>query len=176
MKKRNIIIIAALLVIALVAVVLFVGGGKTQRPSESAEKLDAAQTEVTPEETMPEPGTVYLDEDKEISATLGVAKGDGAPVEDEEPEDTAPAPTPSATPAPSPSPTEPQSQGPVTPALTEYEVFYALSPEQKDAFLNSFESYEAFYEWLIAAQAEYAAVHPEIEIGPGGTIDLSQLP
>lgn len=67
-------------------------------------------------------------------------------------------------------PAEPQTE----PGKMTYETFYALSPEQKDEYLNSFESYGDFFLWLIAAQEEFRQEHPEIEIGPDGTIDLSK--
>lgn len=56
-----------------------------------------------------------------------------------------------------------------------YAEFHALSPEQKDEFLHSFEDYEAFYNWYVAAQAAFVKEHPDIEIGPDGSIDLSEL-
>ena len=86
-----------------------------------------------------------------------------------------PSPSPSPSPSPVPSPSPSPSAEPQPPAKCSYEVFYALSPEEKDAFLESFESYQAFYEWLIAAQAEFKQLHPDIEIGPGSSIDLSEL-
>lgn len=56
-----------------------------------------------------------------------------------------------------------------------WEEFYALSAEQKDAYLNSFGDYEKFYNWMKKAQAEFKTDHPDIEIGADGSIDLSKL-
>lgn len=59
---------------------------------------------------------------------------------------------------------------------TAYGIFLELSPEEKDAFINSFGSMEAFYEWLVPAQAEYKNRQSEtIEIGSGSALDLSKL-
>ena len=106
------------------------------------------------------------------SAAAPAASEPSAPLP--EPEDAPPSPKPEE-PAPYPTPTEEPGAVPEEPGKTGYEEFYALTPEQKDAFLNSFESYEAFFEWLTAAQSEFAQAHPDFEIGPGGMIDLSQF-
>lgn len=57
-------------------------------------------------------------------------------------------------------------------AWTAWDAFLALSPEEQDAFMKSFENPEAFTEWMLAAQAEWAAAHPMEEIGPGDVIDF----
>jgi len=57
-----------------------------------------------------------------------------------------------------------------------WEEFQELLPEAKDAYLHTFKDYEAFYEWMIAAQAEAAKSSSEmIEIGEDGKIDLEKL-
>ena len=50
----------------------------------------------------------------------------------------------------------------------------SLTPEQKDAYKDSFVSLDAFYNWLVAAQEEYNNQPSDvILIGPGDVIDLS---
>lgn len=56
-----------------------------------------------------------------------------------------------------------------------WEEYQALSNLEKDEYLHSFGDYEKFYEWMIAAQETFTKEHPEIEIGPDGTIDISKL-
>lgn len=80
-----------------------------------------------------------------------------------------------------PSDTKPDSK-PDTPTDTpdasqdlKWEEFYALSPEQKDAYLDSFDDYEKFFSWMTKAQERFKTEHPEAEIGPDGSIDLSKL-
>ena len=57
---------------------------------------------------------------------------------------------------------------------TEYDEFLSKSPEEQDEFMKSFESPEAFTEWLLNAQREWAEAHQAEEIGPGGVIDLGK--
>ena len=56
-----------------------------------------------------------------------------------------------------------------------WEEYYALSPEQRDAYIDSFGDDEKFYNWMKKAQAEFKTDHPDIEIGADGSIDLSKL-
>ena len=57
---------------------------------------------------------------------------------------------------------------------TEYDEFLSKSPEEQDEFMRSFEGPEAFTEWLLNAQKEWAKAHQAEEIGPGGVIDLGR--
>ena len=57
---------------------------------------------------------------------------------------------------------------------TEYDEFLSKSPEEQDEFMRSFEGPEAFTEWLLNAQKEWAEAHKAEEIGPGGVIDLGR--
>ena len=57
---------------------------------------------------------------------------------------------------------------------TEYDEFLSKSPEEQDEFMKSFENPEAFTEWLLNAQKEWAEAHQAEEIGPGGVIDLGK--
>lgn len=59
-------------------------------------------------------------------------------------------------------------------AFTEYDAFMAKSPSEQDAFMKSFGSTEAFTEWLVKAQKEWAEAHPAEEIGSDGVINLGQ--
>ena len=85
---------------------------------------------------------------------------------------TAPAPASEATPTPSAAPTASPTPVPGTSgAKTDYEVFLELSAADKDAFMNSFDSIEEFYDWLVAAQAAYSEAKEEpIMIGSDGKI------
>ena len=56
-----------------------------------------------------------------------------------------------------------------------WEEFYALSATQKDAYVESFDDYEKFFDWMVKAQEQFKTEHPTIEIGPDGSIDLSKL-
>lgn len=66
-------------------------------------------------------------------------------------------------------PTEDPNQG--SSNTTAYEEYIKMSGEQQLAFMQSFESPEAFFAWLNAAKAEYEAQNPGIDVDDGD-IDL----
>ena len=164
-------------------------GTTEEKKSDASEEEKSSGTEKPGEtekkepEPLPESGTAYIDKENDVSVTIGVAEGDSVLEEDEdEPEPTQTGEQPTSAEEPT-DPQEPEQGGetpsdpPVTPERTtlKYEEFYALSPEEKDAYLNSFGDYNAFFNWYVAAQEQFTKEHPDIEIGPGGTIDLSKL-
>lgn len=55
---------------------------------------------------------------------------------------------------------------------TEYEKLLEMSGEEQQAFMESFESLEAFFAWLEEAKAEYEAKNPGIEIGTDGIVAI----
>lgn len=79
-------------------------------------------------------------------------------------ETTAPATEPQET----TTPTNPSVQ------MTDYEWYNSLSGEEQMAFMESFDSVPAFFDWYNNAKAEHEALHPDIEIGDG-VIDLGGL-
>lgn len=170
MKKRSIIIIAVLVIAVIVAAVLIFAKPAAQ-PETADETGKQTDVEAKSTEPMPEPTTqtVIIDEDKKITAKLGVETVSDEPKDDKPSQE----PTSTSTPEVTPPPTE--IIIPDDPQMLSYEDFYALAPDKKDEFLHSFENYDLFYEWLVDAQAKFTKEHPDIEIGPNGSIDLSQL-
>lgn len=75
-----------------------------------------------------------------------------------------------------PAATEETTAKPTAPAVTvtEYEWYNALSGEEQMAFMETFDSMAAFFDWYNAAKAEYERLHPSIDIGDGN-IDLGDL-
>lgn len=67
-------------------------------------------------------------------------------------------------------PTEGGNQG--SAGKTAYEDYINMTGEQQLAFMQSFDSMEAFFAWLNAAKAEYEAQNPGTDVGDGN-IDLS---
>lgn len=57
---------------------------------------------------------------------------------------------------------------------TDYETYNAMSGEQQKAFMETFESVEAFFDWYNAAKEEYDAQHPDVEIGDDA-IDFGEI-
>ena len=147
MKKRNIIILIALLAVAVIVAVLLIG-----KPASTGEPAEQPAEQSQPEQQTQPAGE---------KTTPAANEKNETEEQDEKSEEPDPSPTPT-----------PWGE---EPAKTSYELFMDLSPELKDEFLHSFDDYDAFYDWLVAAQAEYSSLHPEIEIGADGVIDLSKL-
>ncbi len=55
-----------------------------------------------------------------------------------------------------------------------YEEFRALSPSQQQAYMESFDDIDAFFDWLNAAEEEYKKNNPSIEVD-GGVVDLEEI-
>lgn len=65
-------------------------------------------------------------------------------------------------------PTEPAAK------LTDYEWYNSLSGAEQKAFMETFDSIEAFFDWYNNAKAEYEAQKPGIDVGDG-VIDLEDF-
>lgn len=72
-----------------------------------------------------------------------------------------------------PATTEPSSGAEDSGEMT-YEKFQAMSPSEQQAFVNSFPSLDAFFEWYNAAKAKYEAEHPPIDVGDG-SFDMNDI-
>lgn len=78
-------------------------------------------------------------------------------------------------PAPTSAPAEsPENNAITAPSATAYEQYNAMSGDEQIAFMESFDSVDAFVAWYNAAQAEYNASRPAIEV-EGGVIDMSEI-
>ena len=82
-----------------------------------------------------------------------------------EPEETEPQQT-------QPNETEPVQEVPE--GEIDYEAFMALEPAAQRAYMESFESVDAFFKWYNAAKEAYEQAHPSIDVGDG-VIDLEDL-
>ena len=154
MKKRIAIICAVLLLIVLV-VFFATRRNDVKAPSPAEEPAPVAETEA--------PGS-----EEKISEAGGTGANTQIPPKGEPAEDAEPVSGTLGGDA---------SEGTivnVTPdvAWTEWDEFLAMTPEEQDAFMQSFESLEAFKDWMVAAQQEWAAAHPAEEIGPGDVIHI----
>jgi hypothetical protein len=50
-----------------------------------------------------------------------------------------------------------------------------MSPQEQQAFFESFESYEAFFAWLEEAKRVYEENQNRTEVGGDGSIDVGDL-
>lgn len=149
--------------------------------------LLGCRTTGTPEDTSTPDSQLSATEDNGVVITPdnGPQNLDTAPTVETVVDATASTdPTVNTTPATEPTeittpPTEPDStEDPTTPStddsnssITDYEAYHNMSGEEQKAFIDSFESIEAFFVWYNAAKAEYEAQNPGIDVGDG-EIDL----
>ena len=167
MKKRLI----ALLLAALMILSAGCMRKKNQNPTGPAVTEVTATEEIIPTETLHPALTDNIFDDE-----------NGNPIEEEtvaatesatEPAEETKAPTePAETTAPAAKSTEPaetEDNGEMT-----YEKFMALGAAEQQAYMNSAESIEAFFNWFDAAKKEYEESRNEIEIGDG-SFNLDEL-
>lgn len=189
MNKKTIALIAALAVLVLVVIL-----ASTSCQKESASTNETFETAQSLETTIPEtmgPGVAYNElGEPEFNTTEAQAETKAEEEDDEttepeetesdetEPEETNPSETepvetkPEETTAPVTEPeTEPQ---PTAKPMTDYERYLNMSGDEQTAFIESFDSVEAFFAWLNNAKAEHEAANPDIPIGDG-SIDLGEL-
>ena len=148
---------------------------ETQAPTEDPN----LETDVQPEgdETLPEGVDSFLgvEKDEEIGSIDGIGSGNsGGSSKPSKPEENKPAETtPPAKPSTG-SPTDPLSDNYDLTTLT-YEGYMAMTGEQQKAVIGWFASPDVFVKWCNAVEVQYKAEHPEIEIGPDGSVDAGNL-
>ncbi|MBQ8910594.1 MAG: hypothetical protein IJY91_06100 [Oscillospiraceae bacterium] len=79
------------------------------------------------------------------------------------------------------NPAEPESE-PAQPVQSEpeegemtYRKFHDMTPSQQQAYVESFESLDAFFLWYAEAQEQYEKENPPIIIDGNGEIDLGEI-
>lgn len=168
----------------------------TSEPAvESTMESVMESTAIIPEETVLGVADSIFDNDGNLDESGAVVTPD-APVKNEIPQQSEQVsetestksevkpsdntdPTTSTEPVSATSPTIPEDTKPtVTPGevqpLTEYEKYNAMSGEEQMAYMQSFDTIEAFFVWYNNAKAEYEALHPDIVIG-NDVIDAGDL-
>lgn len=176
MRKRYI------LLLALLTAAMLIGCGKEKDAKETTEAVGAVETT---EESIPGVEDSIFDQDFETTEATQAAQGDDAQQEtegsglqekdpdaedDDDQDDDKDADKETTAPTESTNATE----APVDPASMDYAKFQAMSPAEQQAFVESFESIDAFFEWYNAAKEAYEAANPPIDIG-SGNIDLDDI-
>lgn len=175
MNRRLIaIILAACLALCLL------GCNQEEQPAlenpATTEATEATELEVVPGVVVnPNGGMVDLDDT--TNSTEQPSENTEAPTEQpitgqtgNEEQTTQDTTEPTEKPSEGTDATEPEGGNAATGA-TEYERYYNMSGDEQKAFIESFGSIEAFFEWHNAAKAEYEKLHPDIEI-EDGSVDL----
>lgn len=152
----------------------------TVPPTEATEPKP---TETRPPATIPQgPSNSGYNSGSNSGSSSG-SDGDGLqdPEPPEDPDVTAPTKAPDPTQPTEPQPTQPTQPAPTEtqPAPTEpqemdYAAYHAMSPAQQQAYMESFESMEAFFVWYENAKQEYEAANPPIDVG-NGSIDMNEI-
>ncbi len=151
MNRKFIVLLIALLVAAA-----FCACGKTDDSAQPTTDPVTTQPNTTlGTVTEPAPGGDEVTEPQPTENGQEPTEVEGTePSATEDP--TEPAPTEKPTePVEQPKPTDPEPSEPVNTAVTYYDYYYVFTAEQQEAFINSFESIEAFFVWHKAAKEEY---------------------
>ena len=146
---------------------------ETQAQSSPTEAVPVEPTqEATQPTAAPAPGQddVNPAEDGEVTKPTAPAVQDATEPSHPEDEDT---------PQPSTKPTEEPSQPSTAPTEEDkpmdYQTFHAMSGAEQQAFQQSFESLDEFFEWYNDAKEAYEKANPPIEVGGDGVIDMEDL-
>lgn len=88
-------------------------------------------------------------------------------------ESTTPSTEPTDTTEPTTDTTEPTQSGNSDPVT--YEAYQAMSPEDQQAFFESFGSYQDFIAWYVAAEAAYKESQDRNEVSGDGSLDIGDI-
>lgn len=146
-----------------------VGTNETTADSLENVATEVPATEETEATKVPEETKSELEQFFEENTSIGVAPGGATNDIDEGGSNTPPQViTPPAEEDTSDEPVE------LTVAISDitYDMYLAMSAGEQEAVIKSFGSMDDFMVWLNYIKAQYEADHPNIEIGPGGSVDL----
>ena len=170
MNKLSKIISIACVAVLLFAFALLISGCRDKKPETPTQP--PVETEI-PEETnyTLDPNSSYA-----IAGVEEVIWNEEDATEDPT-ETPTEAPTEESTEAPTETPTEaPEVEIPENPQETAYESYMNMSPEQQEAFMESFGSVDAFIEWLKEAKSESEnSEDNSIIIDGNGPIDMEDI-
>ena len=181
---------ARIVILLMIAVLLLAGCGKNKKQDVESMPADTVTTETT-EESIPgvidnifdENGNVLPDVTlaPETEATTVPTEKPTTPTIPDKPSrpDSDGLKDPEAPKEPSGSatkptePAQPDEKEPTKPNVSTltYEKFQAMTPQEQQAVMESFEDIGKFFDWYEKAQKEYEAAHPTAGVGDGN-VDL----
>ena len=167
--------------IFLVLIFCFAGCGKQEAAVPSTAETTQQVTETTQPTVATTEGTIPGLEDSEFDdETEPTAEQTQPQTEATEPAETT-KPTEASKPSESTKPTEESGPSESTPPATEapkpqteYEAFQNMSAADQQAYMESFGSMDAFFDWYNKAKEEYEAANPPIDVG-NGSVDMGDL-
>lgn len=164
MNKKWIALAVIVLLLALGLVsCLVMNAGTPESPEETATSVQTEDAvKETEEVTFPEGEGIEDTDEEELPEETTKATENTKATESTE---ATTQPTEEST--TKPTETVPQDD----PAVTAYEAYLAMSPEEQQAFFESFSSPEAFIAWFNTAKAEYDAKNKTVD-GKNGEINI----
>ena len=133
-------------------------------PATTEESIPGVEDSIFDDETVPtteetQPQTEVTEPQETTKPTEATKPTETSKPEETQPQETAPA-------------TEPSQ--PAAKPQTAYESFQNMSADEQQAYMESFESIDAFFTWYNDAKAEYEAANPPIDVGDG-SVDMGEL-
>lgn len=203
MNKRivRILCIAAVLLLAAAAWLLF-GGKNTPATGDSSSLVQSTVTESTGEtvDTPADSATVEQAETQIAESTpaepssgtdtpaTGEASSSRAPAAEKPAVSSSSAPAATSKPESTPestsnsestskpeSTTPPVADSEIDLSTLTYESYNAMTGEMQQKVIAAFADPAEFVKWYHAAEAQYKAEHPDIEIGTDGSVDAGEL-
>lgn len=164
-----------ILALALIALLLLTAGCRKAavEPTEPAAAPTEPSETLLPGVGLVDEGVVMEEEEDEATEPTEAAT---EPEKDDEttPKETEPEKETKPTEKPGDEETTPPTQSKPDSAASAYSDYMNMSAAEQEAFINSFESVDAFMAWFNAAKDEHNANDNSIEIG-SGTIDLEEI-
>lgn len=146
--------------------------------TDAPEQTETPEREEAPQETREPEKTEEPSQDDIPQNTTEPEKPQETEPDNTQPEAEKPTDTPETeTTVPSTEATEtPEENGGDSTGtdLTEYEKFHALSPEEQQQYVESFEDIDQFFDWYNSSKEEYEAANPPIDVGDG-EIDMGEI-
>ncbi|MBE7056437.1 MAG: hypothetical protein E7388_03220 [Ruminococcaceae bacterium] len=177
-KKLLIISVSVAVVVLVIAVVLCLNNSGDKTPEITATPVAGQEEQSGLEDSIFENEENVQSPEETTGAKPGVTpnttennEGDKATAAPTKNPTAKPEVTPTTKPVDTPTPTATASAD--TKKL-DYATYKAMKPSEQQAYMESFNDMDAFFEWYNAAKDKYEKENPSIEVD-GGVIDLEDI-
>lgn len=177
-RKLLIISISVAVVVLAIAVILCLNNSGEKTPEITAtpaagqgDQSGLADSVFEDDENVQTPEKTESVKPSATPGTTDNGEGDKVIADPTNKPTTTPTANPGATSAPTPKPTATASAD--TKKL-DYATYKAMKPSEQQAYMESFNDMDAFFDWYNAAKDKYEKENPSIEID-GGIVDLDSI-